>query len=218
MITMLFKSKKRAMRINSPVALEIHSACQIWLKQIDEIIKENLTTLTCDNIKEAYMALFGELKYWRSTSANFTGFSEFLVFRVLFHTIGEKFDKVETGDIAFNPVVFRSEHYEIAQSVNIPLIGGIKRAPDIYVKRNGTLCSIIQVKIGTYSGDSGLNTELKTIKLIRQKYPDIKSLFIVYDQDCFDERKSQNLKIVGYDILVMQDNNDIFSDILRKYI
>jgi len=214
---MLFKSKLRSLRVESDMAIEAHKICQEWLENMDEYIKRNLYRLTCNNVREIYFALFGELKRWRSNSSGFTGFSEFLIFRILYHMIGEKFEGIETGDIGTDPIIFRSENYEIGQNVKM-VLDGTKKFPDIYVKRKGKLISIIQVKIVTGGGEPQIAKEVETFRLFRNSYPDIKGLFIVLIKDTFTEHKNQRLTNAGYRTIVLQDNHKLISDVLKEVI
>jgi hypothetical protein len=199
------------------MAIEAHKICQEWLENMDEYIKRNLYRLTCNNVREIYFALFGELKRWRSNSSGFTGFSEFLIFRILYHMIGEKFEAIETGDIGTDPIIFRSENYEIGQNVKM-VLDGTKKFPDIYVKRKGKLISIIQVKIVTGGGEPQIAKEVETFRLFRNSYPDIKGLFIVLIKDTFTEHKNQRLTNAGYRTIVLQDNHKLISDVLKEVI
>ena len=210
-------SNPKLLRVNSDLARRTRDICRDWLSKIDRHIAENLNKFTCNDIKEMYFSLFGELKRWRSSSGGFTGFSEFLIFRLLYHTIGETFKAIETGNIGTNPIIFKSENYEIGQNVKINL-NGKKKFPDIYVKRNGSLVSIIQIKIVTGGGKKQITREIETFKLFRKSYPDIKGLFIVFLKETFTKYKEQRLVEIGYRPVILEDNNTLISDILRQII
>jgi len=135
----------------------------------------------------------------------------------LYHTIDETFKAIETGNIGTNPIIFKSENYEIGQNVKINL-NGKKKFPDIYVKRNGSLVSIIQIKIVTGGGKKQITREIETFKLFRKSYPDIKGLFIVFLKETFTKYKEQRLVEIGYRPVILEDNNTLISDILRQII
>ncbi len=211
----LFKSKEHNIEVSSEIACEFHRIFRKWLQDTDEQIRKNLGILTCDNIREIYFAFWGELKYWRSGSSGFTGFSETLLFRTLYHTIGEKFNLIESGD-SRDPIRFESENYEIGQSITIK-INGKRICPDIYVKRNNQLISIIQIKTFVDS-DSEIDAEVKTFEMLKARYPMIKGLFIVFVKSGFKEKRAEKLRKIGYETLVLQDNNDSIATVLRKFI
>jgi len=205
-------------KTSSKLVREAQELCYAWLDNIDKHIADNINKITCSDIKEIYYSsLFGELKRWRSCSSGFTGFSEYLVFRALYHIIGETFTALETGDIATDPIVFRSKNYEIGQSVKIKLDGN-KRSPDIYVKRDGNLISIIQIKLVTGGGKSQITEEVETFKLFKKFYPEVKGLFIVFIKESFTKEKEQKLRTVGYQTLILENNKTSISSILKQFI
>jgi hypothetical protein len=185
---------------------------------MDKHIAENINKLTCNEIKEIYyFSLFGELKRWRSSSSGFTGFSEFLIFRSLYHTVGEIFKAVETGPIATQPIIFISENYELGQNVKRK-IDSNKRTPDIYVEHNGKLISIIQIKLVTNQGEKEITQEVETFKLFKKCYPDIRGFFIVFIKEGFTKDKEQRLGNVGYRTVILEDNETLISSILSQAI
>lgn len=211
-------STSKLLRVSSDLARKAHELCREWLKNIDGHITENINKLTCNDIKEIYyFSLFGELKRWRSSSSGFTGFSEFLVFRSLYHTIGEIFNAVETGDIATDPIIFRSENYEIGQNVKRKL-DGKNKSPDIYVEHNGKLISIIQIKLVTGGGEKEIAREVETFKLFKKSYPDIRGLFIVFIKESFTKQKEQRLRKAGFRTVILEDNKTPISSILSHAI
>lgn len=210
-------STSKLLRVSSDLARRAHEFCREWLNNIDRHIAENKNKLTCNDIKEIYFSLFGELKRWRSSSSGFTGFSEFLVFRSLYHTIGEIFNAVETGDIGTSPIIFRSENYEIGQNVKKKL-DGENKFPDIYVKHNGKLISIIQIKIVTGGGGKQIAREVETFKLFKKSYPDIRGFFIVLIKSNFTRDKEQRLRKIGYRTVILEDNKTLISSILSMAI
>lgn len=208
-------STSKLLKVSSDLTRKAHELCREWLSNIDRHIAENISELTCNDIKEIYFSLFGELKRWRSSSSGFTGFSEFLVFRSLYHTIGENFSAVKTGNIGTPPIIFRSENYEIGQNVKIQL-DGKNKFPDIYVKHDGKLISIIQIKIVTGGGEKQIAQEIETFKLFKKSYFDIRGFFIVLIKVNFTKDKEQRLRNIGYQTVILEDNKTPISSILSQ--
>jgi hypothetical protein len=75
----------RYTEITSNLGIKTQKIHKNWLGSVDEIIKNNLEEITCLDLLQMYYALFRELKLKRSTSAGFTGLSEYLIFRALYH-------------------------------------------------------------------------------------------------------------------------------------
>jgi hypothetical protein len=210
-------STSKLLRVSSDLARKGHELCREWLSNVDRHISENINKLTCNDIKEIYFSLHGELKRWRSSSTSFQGFSELLVYRSLYHTIGEIFNAVETGDIATDPIIFKSENYEIGQHVKRKL-DGKRRFPDIYVKHNGKLISIIQIKIVTNKGKKEITQEIETFNLFKKSYPNIRGFFIVLIKESFTKDKEQRLRNAGYRTVILEDNKTPISSILSQAI
>lgn len=182
---------------------------------MDKHLSESVDKFSCNDIKEIYFSLFNNLKEYRSNSCGFTGFSEFLVFRLLYYKIREKFEPVKRGSKDTDPIKFVSENYEIGQNIKIKL-GENKRFPDSYIKRNGKLISIIQIKIVIHGGKEQITREVETFRLFRESYPHIRGLFIVFIKDSFTEDKKEKLRAAGYQTLVLDGNKTLFKDVLNK--
>lgn len=207
----------KLLKVSSDLVIKAHKFSHEWLNNIDRHIADNINKLTCNDIKEIYFSLFGELKKWRSSSSGFTGFSEFLVFRSLYHTMGEVFNAVETGNIGTDPVVFRSQNYEIGQNVKIKL-DSKNRFPDIYIRRDGKLISVIQIKIVTGGGEKEVIKEVETFKFFKKSYSHVRGLFIVFIRVNFTKMKEQRLRNAGYNTVILEDNKSLISSILRPAI
>lgn len=158
-----------------------------FLRDIDSLLKNNIRDLTCNDLYEIYFDLFNELKQWRSTSANFTGYSELLIFRSLMHCTGETFTphfrdpkKMIKADNQI-PVIFRSPSYEIAQNVSLN-VNSKRKQPDISVKdRDGNVLAIVQIKVVLTSGQKTVTNILNDFGLYKTAFPNVKCLLIIYD-------------------------------------
>ena len=197
-----------------------------WLKGVNNYIKENLIRLTCKDIMDMYYALFGELKRFRSSSTGFTGFSEFLIFRTLYHTIGQKFDPVQAKNPKpTDPIIFKSRNYEIGQNVAFKLDERKYPChPDVYIKKRVhiheeyKLISIIQVKIHLQGEPSQIKSEAQTFSDLQLKYKGIKGLFIVMCNDRFSSNYEKTLKDANYETVVLQENPRKIARILKQFI
>lgn len=211
------KKARKMIQTTSDISRKGHTISRKWFQDIDSLIQENIDTLTCNDVREIYFSLFGELKRWRSSSAGFTGFSEFLIFRSLLHSIGEEFVECETGNIESKPIKFKSKNYELGQNVRI-FFNGKNKFPDVYIMKNGELSSIIQIKIVMGAGKAQINGEVASFKQMKTAYPDLQGLFISYLKNSFTVEKRCRLQSVGYRTLVLQDNSDSIKEILHTVV
>lgn len=214
------KAKTIQTEVKSRIGLKAKELNKEWLHDIDTLIKENIQNLTCDNVRELYYSLFHELKDLRSNSSGFTGFSEFLVFRALYHTIGEDFEQSKIGTSDNASIVFKSKNYVLEQSVAQKL-NGTNIFPDICIKqRKGeseTPIGIIQIKIISKL-EPTMKREIQTIEKFKEKHPKIKGLFISYVGKSFTEENKQKLKEAGYTVEVLYDNQKLISNVLKTVI
>jgi len=63
-----------------------------FLADIDSYLRKNIYRLRCDDIYKSYFGFFDVLKEFKGNSNNFTGLFEYLIFRFLYHLLGE-FDR-----------------------------------------------------------------------------------------------------------------------------
>lgn len=82
------------------ISEQLHNEHKIFLSRIDEIIHKNYAKITGNDLAETYYDYFWkELKNHRSTSSGFTGWSEYLIFRLVYSIIegdyGRKFSEPE---------------------------------------------------------------------------------------------------------------------------
>lgn len=201
----------------SVLVRKAHENTQNWFIEIDSFIKENIDALTCSDIKEIYFSLFRELKQWRSTSSLFTGFSELLLFRNLIHTIPEGFTPVKTGNINSHPILFKSDNYTLGQGIRKEF-NGVRKYPDISVEYKGNLKSIAQIKIVMGSGQKQLDKEVKTFKIMKNAYPNLKGLFISYIKGAFSEEKQKPLQKAGLKTVTLEDNKELIKNVLQYLI
>ena len=172
---------------------------ETFLTEIDSFIKSNIRDLTCDDIYQIYFGFFNSLKRWRSTSANFTGYSELLILRSLLHCIGDDFT-AQPRDTPKNkkndnqiPWIFKSNNYEIAQNVSLR-VNNRRKQPDIYVKnRNGKVEAIIQIKVVLTSGRRTVDKILDDFLAYHNYYQNVKCLLIIYDKWNYSTRSHEIL-------------------------
>ena len=212
-------------KFNSNFAEKSLALCDDWLKSVDSLIAHNLNTLTCDDLQQMYFVFFENLKRWRSCSHGFTGFSEFLVFRALYNTIesrGEHFEPFNGRNTMTDPIIFKSQNYEIGQNVTttragITLEKGYK-IPDIYIKKAGKPISIIQIKVVLTGEQNQISNETRTFELLKEHNKDLKGLFITFIPDGFTIIKRKMLEEVGFKTIILKDNLEIITQVLNEVI
>jgi len=161
-------------------------------QEIDEHIKCQYKTISCDELFQAYMKFCECLKNRLGSDEHFSGFSESLLFRVMYHKIaterGITFEKVpyKNAPERFRKAVFSAHKIdlELAQNRHIPLPAIGKRAfcvPDISLCVSGELIGALEVK--TYPA-FGQMTIAKLFddysKKVRRQFARAAVLLIIY--------------------------------------
>ncbi len=158
--------------------INLSSIIKSFLQDLDEYIQKNIATLSCSDIKSTYGQLFESSKLYRGNSNGFTGLAEFLVFRVLYHSMGELFTRSEYTDDTF---VFSSDNMEIGQSLGIR-IEGKRYVPDILIYKRHSIVGIVQIKTYITNGTKEVKKELATFDTIHSNYPSSKGVLVVFNR------------------------------------
>ena len=168
-----------------------------------------------------YFDFWEELKRWRSTSSGFAGYSEFLIFRYLYHMLkelGEKFEDIKTGKVGTDAVIFRSDNYEIANGATIHL-NGKTRKPDIYIKdlRTEKYVAIIEIKI-LINSPAVVKDIVKRWREYQDTIPKAKKLLVIYHPSNSYETSRHLLEEFAVDHVVLKDNDTLLKDIIMEKV
>jgi hypothetical protein len=145
-----------------------------FLQDIDNHLKENIHSLTCNDIHAIYDAFFKDLKEYNGNSNNFTGLSEYLIFKSFIHSLRESYGdfklvKAPEGSLPrFVPI--SEQNISIGHSESV-YIDKKRYNPDICVFINQTdLVSVVQIKVCLTKGWREIENEKNIIKGLREKY------------------------------------------------
>jgi hypothetical protein len=153
-----------------------------FLEEVDSYIKDNLRTLTCSQIRDFYYRFFDDLKDFKGNSNGFTGLSEYLIFRSLYHLLGGSFKRKKASGsnwiYEFESTI--NNRIRIGQSIPV-YIYGKKLYPDITVYNGDILKSVAQIKLYLTHGSKEVYDEMEKLKSLRAQFCDMRSLLIIYD-------------------------------------
>jgi hypothetical protein len=204
-----------------------HDIGRAFLDNLDKFLRENWHELTCKDIYNLYFTFWENLKKFKGNSGGFTGLSEYLIFRFLFHYLGGNFKREAFSDETYK---FVRKDCSIGHNLAISVGDSKKCEPDIVVWQGGelnleNLQAVIQIKIFFVKG-------LKTIKEVMDEFEQqmqanssgFRALLITYDHKVKDEVNSpirQELKRLRqekgwFSYVVLQDIDKPFKDILDK--
>lgn len=153
-----------------------------FLDGIDNYIKQHINTMTCDEVYEMYKYMFDVLKKYRGSSNGFTGFSELILFRVVYHILGGDFILGDyRGSRHLKYFVSKDNKLWIGQNVGFDIGLTRKKYPDIVIcDMNGNIQTLIQIKLYLTNGKKELQKVIELLRKFRSRYPDMRSLLIIY--------------------------------------
>lgn len=153
---------------------------------IDEIVDPNMVG---HSFSRLYYDFFEELKEVRCTSANFTGFSELLVFRLVVKIMGAGFKPVNLSNDVKHLV---RDNISIRQGASIKFTTALNKQeriqPDLSIHIDDKVKSLISIK--TYLVTSSIiDDELQKIEHLRKDFPELKCLFLLFSWFKSEERR-----------------------------
>jgi len=151
-----------------------------FLEEIDKYIEKNLNNLTCDDICKVYFDFFKDLKEFKGNSNGFTGLSEYLLFRFLYHLLGGSFSKTQTTrDLYefFQP----NSNIKIGQATRI-LVNTKRLYPDLAVWKDQELIAIGPIKIYLTKGTREIEEELKKLDHLQSHFGNLRALLIMFNR------------------------------------
>jgi hypothetical protein len=189
-----------------------------FLEDIDSYIKNNLRTLTCSQIRDLYSRFFDDLKVLKGNSNGFTGLSEYLVFRSLYHLLGGGF-KRENASGSHWIYEFVKDRLRIGQSIPI-YINERRLYPDIAIYHSDKLKAIAQIKIYITNVSKEVINEIEKMKLLRRKFNDMYALLIIYElskgSKINNELQKLQDEISWFHFTILNKNDALISNILTN--
>lgn len=192
-----------------------------FLESIDNYLAENLDNLCWSDIYDIYFDFFWDMKKYKGNSSGFTGFSEYLIFRYIYHLLGGSFDNVQITPHLFE---FRSKDgvYRIGQNTPIKTKSH-KYYPDIIIYRNDLPVFVAEIKLYLTNGIQTMLGDINKLNEIHESYPNAKCLFITYNlisesgkiyKSLLEETESND----WLDFVILDKNEQNIKEHLEKYI
>lgn len=151
-------------------------------EEIDQYISAQYRELTCDDIHRIYFQFFKDMKDFKGNSNGFTGLSEYLLFRSVFHLLGGSFEPRQITRDLYEFVSTADEKICISQStrVNELVTKGRRLYPDIAISYANNLLAVCQIKIYLTQGAHEIESELEKLDYLKSCYADLKALLVVF--------------------------------------
>lgn len=143
----------------------------IFYQQLDDYIRDNLSNLTCGQIRDLYndCAWVVPEKY-RGCHSNLTGFFELIIFRFFCHYLG-------CSNRNGREFSRKNSDLSIAQGKSISL-NTSRKYPDISIWQTDTLCAVVELKL-TPPGNKSIKDDLNKLETFHE-VKKTKGMFISY--------------------------------------
>jgi len=201
-----------------------------FLGSIDKLIRENISTLSFNDLGKLYFDLFMNLKKFRGYSGGFTGFGEYILFRALIHTIDGAFrrENEEEENNELKRYSFYRDNLELSQGKRFKLKEPYPRAkmkpqlsfePDIALRKNCEFRLLISIKTNAELGI--LLKEVKFIKHILSTEVKSKAILIIIDDTTYSDNVKNELTKEEDDRFkhfVLRGNHDVFKNSISPFL
>jgi len=193
-----------------------------YLEEMGKFIAKSYQTLKCEDIFEIYSQFRRLLKDFRGTSSGFTGLSELLIFRFLYHQLGGSF---KIHDVTDELKEFVSESYDnlrIGQDIPIPFKVGKRRVyPDISIYHSENLLSVIEIKVYLTRGTKEVDREIEILQGLKTHYRKLQALLIIFEGlstkgKIFGELEKQKNMKGWFDFLILKENKELLTKKLHQ--
>ncbi len=189
-----------------------------FLEEVDSYLKANCQNLTCADIHDIYFQFFNDLKEFKGNSNGFTGLSEYLIFRLLYHLLGGSFSQRQITPDLWE---FVNNNLRIGQSSRVT-IGRKRYYPDIVIYNSNELIALIQIKVYFTNGLNELNREVKNLEEIKNSYNEMRALLVSFVG--LSERGKILPRLMGikeavewFDFVTLQGNTTLFREVLQNW-
>jgi len=179
---------------------------------MDKFIAKKYQTLKCGDIFEIYFKFLEALQEFRGTSTGFTGLSELLIFRFLYHQLGGSF---KTHDRTSDSKEFISEshtNFKIGQGISVNVDKRVIR-PDISIFHAEDLIAVAPIKVYLTKGIKEIDREMEILEELKTRYPKLQALLIIFrgpseKGETFRElAKQKNIK-EWFNFLILEANKE----------
>ncbi len=180
---------------------------------LDSYLKNNLHAITGKDIRRIYTAFSNKLKQYRGNANGFTGLSEFLIFRMLYHLLRERLDfSFEPERLTPDLFVFstKDRHFFLGQSTPVSM-GNKKVYPDVSLSKGKEMFRIISIKLYLTTGLGEIEKEYEVFRLLKDHFPNLKCLLLIFGlvpKSGKIRRRMEDLKQdrAGFDYRILDEN------------
>ncbi len=191
------------------------STVDSFLDGLDTYLHDNLTTLAGNDLWNIYDYFWKKVKQYRGNANGFTGLSEFLIFRFLYHLLSRQYTFERKPD---SPNLFKfctpESRYSLGQSVPIR-IDRRRVYPDVTLRDGDELLYVLSIKVYLTSGLREIDKESAMFERLKQAgHSRLKYLLLIYSgvPRTGNIRTRLNNLPAGFNALVLKEHHTPLAD------
>jgi hypothetical protein len=189
------------------------------LDGIDNYLEQNIKKLTIHDIHDIYAGLSVSQQPYRGTAGGFTGFSEFLIFRCLIHTLAQIGVKLRPNPDG-RTTSFTDGHGLIVTQGILPQGSQEKMRPDILIQQKLKIVAAAEIKIVLTNSKEVTNHAVKRLEHYYANNPGdfygVLFIFLVNEPVREYLREVQDGKKEWLEIITLNGKNEKFMPLLEK--
>jgi hypothetical protein len=201
--------------------MDIENALKIgkrFLKELDGFLAANYPILKCRDIHQIYFTFWNDLKCFKGNSNGFTGLSEYLIFRFLYHQLGDSF---KAEEFTHDTKEFVRNDLRLRQSIAVR-VNENRYFPDITIYKGDkdNLIAVIQIKVYLTHTMKEVQKEMETFRSLRKiASRNFRALLIIYQTPgrgkVMQELNKQKDENAWFDFLILGKNDELLAQKLR---
>jgi hypothetical protein len=182
------------------------------LDDLNSYLWERWPTLKCCEVAEICWGFFDDLKSFRDTATGFTGLSEFLMFRFLYHQLGGQFERRSVTKDLWEFRAKADDRIRLGQNLRVE--GTMKTyRPDVVLFKDDELLAAIQVKVYAVYGKKTIEKELAKLKDLKERYRGLRALLVFFHGPPARGKGTEYLKKEAkragwWDFLALRENRE----------
>lgn len=186
---------------------QIENIVDDFLSETNKYIKKNLKSISCSELYLMYKTLSKALKKYRGNSSNFTGYSEYIIFRSILHSIGGGFEPIKQQGA--------STYEFFNKDKNLIISGGIKDSklrPDVVIRKGDKILHVTEIKLYPTSGSKTIKETFNKLHGIHNEHKSITGMIIVFSDKGKELLHNYEIKNRWFNYISLRNNENIFCD------
>jgi hypothetical protein len=184
-----------------------------FLQRVDDYLGSNLRILSGHDMWSFYWQFFNDLKCFKGNANGFTGLSEYLIFRFLYHLLGGSFgcERVPASRDLFWFRSIADPALVIGQGTRLT-IAGKRRHPDIALFHSDRLLAVCSIKLWLTNGLRTAVEEFESLRKLKALHSEMRALLVVFSLSEQGEARAELTRMAAanewFEVLVLRGTEE----------